>query len=1087
MKILKLLALIGLAGLWLMVAPTGSPVQAAPAKQVLLTPLRNITAVTGGWDHTCALTATGGVKCWGNNDYGQLGDGTTTDRLTPVDVPGLTSGVTAITGGGNHTCALTAAGGVKCWGRNYYGQLGDGTTTTRLTPVDVPGLDSGVTAIDAGGSHTCALTAAGGVKCWGYNYYGQLGDGTQTNRLTPVAVSGLGSGVTAIAAGESYTCALTAAGGVKCWGYNYDGQLGNGTQTNQSTPVAVSGLGSGITAITAGWSHTCALTTAGGVKCWGYNYYGQLGNGTQTNQSTPVAVSGLGSGVTAITTGLSHTCALTTAGGVKCWGDNYSGQLGNGTTTNRWTPVDVPSLTSGVTALATGGRDHTCAMTTAGGVKCWGGNYFGQLGDGTAGYQPWPIDVSNLTSGVTAIAPGEGSTCALTAAGGVKCWGYNRYGQLGDGTTTDRWTPVNVSGLTSGVTTIAAGWSHTCALTAAGGAKCWGDNNYGQLGDGTQSNWRLTSVDVSGLSSGVVAITTGWSRTCALTAAGGVKCWGYNSYGQLGDGTTASRLTPVDVSGLGSGVTAIAAGYMHTCALTAAGGVKCWGYNYDGQLGDGTTTTRLTPVDVSGLTSGVTAITAGDGHTCALTATGGVKCWGYNNYGQLGDGTTATRSTPVAVSGLASGITAITAGYYHTCALTAAGGVKCWGYNEYGQLGDGTTTNRWTPVGVSSLGSGITVIAAGDGHNCALTTAGGVKCWGLSYFGELGNGIAGYRPWPADVVETLLTFTISGQAMDSSHTPMAGVTISAGNGFTTTTTAGGYYTVTGLISGTYTLTPTLSGYAFTPPARTISVPPDRSGQDFTAAAITYTVTGRVTGDALANVVLVAGNGFTTTTTAGGYYTVTGLISGTYTLTPTLSGYAFTPPARTISVPPDRSGQDFTAAAITYTVTGRVTGDALANVVLVADNGITATTDSTGNYTVTGLISGTYTLTPTLSGYAFTPPARTISVPPDRSGQDFTAAAITYTVTGRVTGDALANVVLVADNGITATTDSTGNYTVTGLISGTYTLTPTLSGYAFTPPARTVSVPPDRSGQDFNGILSEPPLKTVYLPLVIKNN
>jgi alpha-tubulin suppressor-like RCC1 family protein len=345
------------------------------------------------------------------------------------------------------------------------------------------------------------------------------------------------------------------------------------------------------------------------------------------------------------------------------------------------------------------GYNHTCALMRSGGVKCWGYNYAGQLGNGSSGgLSLVPVNVSGLSSGVTQITAGADHTCALLDTGAVKCWGYSNYGQIGDGTSgTNRLTPVNVSGLSSGVTKISAGGEHTCALLSAGEVKCWGSNTGGQIGDGTSGTARRTPVSVSGLSSGVTQIAAGGEHTCALLSAGGMKCWGYNGQGQIGNGSSGGNvLVPVSVSGLASGVARIS----NTCALLTTGGVKCWGYNFRGRIGDGTSGNfRLVPVDVVGLSSGVSRITEGGGHTCALLVAGGLKCWGDNFYGSIGDGTSVTEVlTPVNVSEMTAGVSSITAGSDHTCALLGTGEVKCWGHNGTGQIGDGTQVNRRTPV-----------------------------------------------------------------------------------------------------------------------------------------------------------------------------------------------------------------------------------------------------------------------------------------------------------------------------------------------------------------------------------------------------
>lgn len=403
-------------------------------------------------------------------------------------------------------------------------------------------------------------------------------------------------------------------------GGTYEGQLGLylvEVSDGSGTVVASTRFGD------AQGYFSCALTTAGGVRCWGYNGYGSLGNGTfdysyPYGSATPVDVSGLTSGVVQISVGYLHACALTTSGGVKCWGYNFYGGLGNGTSTPFFpygvaTPVDVTGLTSGVAQISAGTYD-TCAVMVSGGAKCWGWNGYGQLGNGSFADSSTPVNVTGLASGVAQISMGYWNACAVTTSGGAKCWGYGGYGTVGDGTFLSRNTPVDVTGMTSGVAQIRASIYTTCAVTTGGGAKCWGFGGYGSVGDGTFFT-RNVPVDVSGLTSGVAQIGVGWYHTCALTTLGGAKCWGFNYLGGVGDGSANTyRTTPVDVSGLTSGVAQVSLGFYHTCALTTSGGAKCWGYNGDGQVGDGTFFFyRTMPVDVSGLTSGVAQLWDGAG------------------------------------------------------------------------------------------------------------------------------------------------------------------------------------------------------------------------------------------------------------------------------------------------------------------------------------------------------------------------------------------------------------------------------------------------------------------------------------------
>ena len=354
----------------------------------------------------CVLTSAGAVKCWGQNGMGQVGNGTT--AVSPSPYTAIASGVTSLGSSSYSNCAVTSGGVVKCWGWNTYGQLGDGTTTTRTTPTTVSGLPSGVTKVDIGESHACALTSGGAVWCWGRNANGALGNGTTTSSFTPVQVTGLTSGVTDIGTGDESTCALQS-GAVKCWGYNWTGFVGDGTFTSRNTPTQVSGLTTGVTHLSTGSYIACAIQT-GAAKCWGYNTAGQLGNGSTTNSATPVQVTGLTSGITDISAG-AGACAVQ-SGAVKCWGGNNVGQVGDGTTVNRTTPVQVTGLTSGFVSVAANTEGTGAAIDSLGRLWIWTNGNYGQRGDGTnnAALTPYMFAAPTIT-------PSFPATVAVTATG----------------------------------------------------------------------------------------------------------------------------------------------------------------------------------------------------------------------------------------------------------------------------------------------------------------------------------------------------------------------------------------------------------------------------------------------------------------------------------------------------------------------------------------------------------------------------------------------------------------------------------------------------------------------------------------------
>lgn len=740
------------------------------------------TQVAAGGRHACALTSDGGVMCWGHNNSGQLGDGSNDDHLTPVEVTGLAGDIVAVAAGYHHNCALDTAGRTMCWGRNLDGQLGNSQNINSPVPVTATGLSNFVAAIVAGRFHSCALMTWGGVKCWGRNANGQLGTGNTAPSSAPVGVHGLASGVVALAAGAFHSCALIASGEVKCWGRNTQGRLGDGTTQDRHEPREVIGLDGDVLAIAGGGGHTCALTSAGAVECWGANQGGQLGNGMSTD--SPVPVTSLASGAVAISAGSSHSCALTDWSGIRCWGRNNHGQLGDDSTSNSSVPVDVAGAGIGGIMLGAAGvaagDQYSCAMTRFGGVRCWGANGVGQLGTGDNIDRDMPADVARLAMGAVAVAAGGLNTCALTTAGGVHCWGANDSGQLGDGSIIDSDVPVEVSELVAGSVMVAVGGAHVCARTGGGALKCWGYNNYGQLGVGSD-DFHGIPQDVPGLGSGVIGIALGHWHSCAVTSPGDVLCWGSNYYGQVGDTTSVNRHSPTLVTGLASAVAAVKAGDNHTCALTNSGGVACWGSNIEGQLGAGMGPNQSTAVGVSGLGSGVARIGAGTFHACALAVNGTMQCWGDNRDGQLGDGTTNNGWVPVTASELSAAASIMVGGFAHSCVLADSGVVKCWGANGDGQLGDGGIIDRGTPADVVGLSPGVLGLAAGSFHSCALTGSGAIRCWGDNARGQLGNGSVIDQHLPVTVLEAQhIDFEPPAKVVPGSQVAL--VALSAGGG-----------------------------------------------------------------------------------------------------------------------------------------------------------------------------------------------------------------------------------------------------------------------------------------------------------------
>ena len=848
---------------------------------------KTLIAVAAGEAHSLALTSEGKVYAWGDNFWGDLGNNSCIP-YSPVPVAVETGGalagktVVAIAQGAC-SMALTSDGQVYTWGGNGYGQLGIGDPVTQQSfvpvAVDTTGALAGktVVAIAAGDFFCLALTDEGKVYAWGLNdIYGMLGIGSTDSGsfYSPTLVTGAlaSKTVTAIAAGQCHSLALTSEGAVYAWGWNDYGQLGNSGTTSALEPVAVNTTGvlagKTVTAIAAGWCHSLAVTSEGLGYAWGDNSAGELGLGdTNTLQSSiPVAVntSGVlaGKTITAIAAG-ECSLAITSDGQLFSWGGNWFGELGINGTSNSYVPVAISvsgDLAGTQTTAIAEGRFHSLALFgsqppaatlnpvsqtgTAGAVLTFtaaapgnpsplvqwqvsstgsGGAFSNITGNVSAttctltlpyitmaqnGYAYRAIFSSNAGSCTTTAATltvvnanflatfTSGSSVPITAAGNASASGSltveldfaptpgtnltvinntttafisGMYINIPQGGT----VPLTYNGVTYNYVAnyYGGGNGRSLVLQWPGvGLDTWGDNNSGELGNGSLMGSQVpVAVNSSGVLAGktVFAVAAGDEHSLALTADGRVLAWGHNSYGELGNSGTVRSLVPILVNNTGAlagkTVVAIAGGNAyHSLALTSEGQVYSWGFNSSGQLGNynfqagsSSTTNSNVPVAVntSGALAGKTVVAIAEGgsfpnyHSLALTSEGKVFGWGDNSYGELGTGDMVNSPVPVAVdmTGALAGksVVAISAGADHTLVLTSDGLLFAWGDNSYGELGnnDNTSSLLPTPVNMSGAlaGKTVTAIASGKNHSLVLTSDGKVFAWGANSSGELGN------------------------------------------------------------------------------------------------------------------------------------------------------------------------------------------------------------------------------------------------------------------------------------------------------------------------------------------------------------
>lgn len=650
-----------------------------------------------------------------------------------------------VAAGLNLTVTVRPNGTLWAWGRNILGEVGDGTTVPQPLPVQL-GTATNWRSVTSSDYHSLALRQDGTLWAWGDNGNGQLGTGSSASQPVPVQV-GTATTWRSVATGQSHTVAVRTDGTLWAWGRNEKGEVGDGTTTPRLAPVQI-GTDTTWRTVTAHNLQTLALRRDGTLWAWGENFYGQLGLGVLAQATPQLTPTQLGTATwQSVTTCYHQSAAVRTDGTLWTWGQNYDGQLGDGTTYNASVPHQIGLATTWRTVVA--GPDRMLAVRTDGSLWGWGQNSSGQLGDSTTLARLVPTRIGSAATW-REVAAGSGHTAGVQADNSLWAWGYGGSGGVGSpllvpGTHTS--TPTQLS-TPSTWQSLALGADYTIGLRPDGTLWAWGRDLSGQLGNQALATLQYTQYTPAPVGSATTwqQVAAGNAHTVAVRRNGTLWAWGNNTYGQLGLGTAIvnNQFSPVQVD-TSTAWRSVVAGFGHTVAVRRDGTLWAWGLNGNGQLGDGTTITRKKPVQIGTATTWQ-RVAVGPNCTLAIRTDGTLWSWGENQYGQTGNGTNAL--FPVQV-GSATTWWQVAAGKRHTLALHQDGTLWAWGDNSDGQLGLGTILNSYGPVQVGT--DHWQSIAAGEAHSLAIRTDGTAWGWGLNSQGRLGDNVVTRRLTPTRI------------------------------------------------------------------------------------------------------------------------------------------------------------------------------------------------------------------------------------------------------------------------------------------------------------------------------------------------